>query len=285
MSKSIKYFFFVCSLLSPRVYAVAFESQIRTLETEFDGYVGVHAVNTGTGKILQYRSDERFPLCSSFKGFLAAAILKKSQQEEGLLAENVRYIGREMEHHSPITKQYQSTGLSVSAMSAATVQYSDNGAANMLMERYIEGPKGLTTFMRGIGDNEFRLDRWELELNSAIPGDERDTSTPKAVAESLQKIALGSVLQQPQKKIFQQWLIGNTTGDARIRAAVPKEWKVGDKTGTCGVYGTANDYAIVWPDKSEPLVIAIYTKSKEKHKKHSDKLISEVAGIVIKNLK
>lgn len=276
---------FSFSLLSVACNAIGFEDQVRTFENGFGGEVGVYAINTGNGRVLQYRSNERFPLCSSFKGFLAAAILKKSQQEDSLLAENVRYNGREMEYHSPITKQHKSTGLSVSEMSAATVQYSDNGAANMLMERYVEGPKGLTSFMRDIGDTEFRLDRWELELNSAIPGDERDTSTPKAVAESLQNIAFGSVLQEPQKKIFQEWLIGNTTGDARIRAALPTGWIVGDKTGTCGVYGTASDYAIIWPDKSAPLVIAIYTKSKEKSKKHSDKLIADVAAITIKGLK
>ncbi|WP_228305384.1 serine hydrolase, partial [Klebsiella aerogenes] len=79
---------------------------------------------------------------------------------------------------SPISEKYLTTGMTVAELSAAAVQYSDNAAANLLLKE-LGGPAGLTAFMRSIGDTTFRLDRWELELNSAIPGDARDTSSPR----------------------------------------------------------------------------------------------------------
>ncbi|WP_176429235.1 serine hydrolase, partial [Vibrio sp. V05_P4A8T149] len=138
-------------------------------------------------------------------------------------------------------------------------------------------PQGMNNFMKSIADQDFRLDRWELELNTAIPGDERDTSTPRSMATSLGKLSFSNVLTASHQNLFHDWLIGNTTGDNRIRAVVPKQWKVGDKTGTCGAYGAASDVAVIWREKASPLVIAIYTHKSEPTAKHSDKLIAEVA--------
>ncbi len=175
------------------------------------------------------------------------------------------------------------TGMTVAELSAAAVQYSDNAAPNLLLKE-LGGPAGLTAFMRSIGDTTFRLDRWELELNSAIPGDARDTSSPRAVTESLQKLTLGSALAAPQRQQFVDWLKGNTTGNHRIRAAVPADWAVGDKTGTCGVYGTANDYAVVWPTGRAPIVLAVYTRAPNKDDKHSEAVIAAAARLALEGL-
>ncbi|WP_396369355.1 class A beta-lactamase, partial [Klebsiella pneumoniae] len=201
------------------------------LEQDFGGSIGVYAMDTGSGATVSYRAEERFPLCSSFKGFLAAAVLARSQQQAGLLDTPIRYGKNALVPWSPISEKYLTTGMTVAELSAAAVQYSDNAAANLLLKE-LGGPAGLTAFMRSIGDTTFRLDRWELELNSAIPGDARDTSSPRAVTESLQKLTLGSALAAPQRQQFVDWLKGNTTGNHRIRAAVPADWAVGDKTGT-----------------------------------------------------
>lgn len=255
--------------------------KIIKLEKDFGGRIGVSAIDTGSNQTFDYRAGERFPLCSSFKGFLAGAVLSHSQHQEGLLEKRIHYENRVMEPHSPISGKYMSTGMTVAELAAAALQYSDNGATNLLLENVLAGPTGMTEFMKGLGDTAFRLDRWELELNSAIPGDVRDTSTPKAVANSLQKIALGEVLQTATRKQLVDWLIGNTTGGARIRAGVPADWIVGDKTGTCGVYGTANDYAVIWPKTSPPVVLAIYTAKPNKDDKHSDSVIAAVTRAVL----
>ncbi|ERK11430.1 Beta-lactamase [Serratia fonticola AU-AP2C] len=257
--------------------------KLKRLENDFGGRIGVYAIDTGSNKTFGYRANERFPLCSSFKGFLAAAVLSKSQQQEGLLNQRIRYDNRVMEPHSPVTEKQITTGMTVAELSAATLQYSDNGAANLLLEKLIGGPEGMTSFMRSIGDNVFRLDRWELELNSAIPGDDRDTSTPKAVAESMQKLAFGNVLGLTERHQLMSWFKGNTTGGARIRASVPANWVVGDKTGTCGVYGTANDYAVIWPVGHAPIVLAVYTSKPDKESKHSDAVIADASRIVLES--
>ncbi|HBX9729349.1 TPA: KPC family carbapenem-hydrolyzing class A beta-lactamase [Klebsiella pneumoniae] len=253
------------------------------LEQDFGGSIGVYAMDTGSGATVSYRAEERFPLCSSFKGFLAAAVLARSQQQAGLLDPPIRYGKNALVPWSPISEKYLTTGMTVAELSAAAVQYSDNAAANLLLKE-LGGPAGLTAFMRSIGDTTFRLDRWELELNSAIPGDARDTSSPRAVTESLQKLTLGSALAAPQRQQFVDWLKGNTTGNHRIRAAVPADWAVGDKTGTCGVYGTANDYAVVWPTGRAPIVLAVYTRAPNKDDKHSEAVIAAAARLALEGL-
>ncbi|AVN35090.1 carbapenem-hydrolyzing class A beta-lactamase SME-4 [Serratia marcescens] len=283
--KTASFLFSVCLALSAfNAHANksdAAAKQIKKLEEDFDGRIGVFAIDTGSGNTFGYRSDERFPLCSSFKGFLAAAVLERVQQKKLDINQKVKYESRDLEYHSPITTKYKGSGMTLGDMASAALQYSDNGATNIIMERFLGGPEGMTKFMRSIGDNEFRLDRWELELNTAIPGDKRDTSTPKAVANSLNKLALGNVLNAKVKAIYQNWLKGNTTGDARIRASVPADWVVGDKTGSCGAYGTANDYAVIWPKNRAPLIVSIYTTRKSKDDKHSDKTIAEASRIAI----
>ncbi|MFT2799002.1 FRI family carbapenem-hydrolyzing class A beta-lactamase [Serratia sp. N21D137] len=256
-------------------------AKIKELETAFGGRIGVYLLNTKNGTEFSYRQDEIFPLCSSFKAFLAASVLKITQDKSVSLDDTVKYAGRVMEKHSPVSEKYRETGTSVQTLAMAAIQYSDNGASNLLMERYIGGPEGLTAFMRSTGDTDFRLDRWELELNSAIPGDNRDTSTPKAMAVSLKNIAFGSVLDAKNKALLQDWLKGNTTGNARVRAAVPDKWVVGDKTGTCGFYGTANDVAILWPDANSPAVIAVYTTRPNQNDKHDETVIKNAAKIAI----
>nr|UNZ81749.1 mutant KPC family beta-lactamase [Klebsiella pneumoniae] len=255
------------------------------LEQDFGGSIGVYAMDTGSGATVSYRAEERFPLCSSFKGFLAAAVLARSQQQAGLLDTPIRYGKNALVPWSPISEKYLTTGMTVAELSAAAVQYSDNAAANLLLKE-LGGPAGLTAFMRSIGDTTFRLDRWELELelNSAIPGDARDTSSPRAVTESLQKLTLGSALAAPQRQQFVDWLKGNTTGNHRIRAAVPADWAVGDKTGTCRVYGTANDYAVVWPTGRAPIVLAVYTRAPNKDDKHSEAVIAAAARLALEGL-
>ena len=233
-----------------------FHQRLEQLEATFAGRLGVVALNSNTGEVLSYRGEERFPLCSTFKAMLAGAILQRSTLTPGLLGERIAYRKSDLVAYSPISEKHVQDGMTVAELCAATVQYSDNGAANLLM-KLVDGPEGVTTFARSIGDKHFRLERWETELNSAIPGDLRDTTTPLAMAHSLNRMVLGDALPAAQRQQLQEWLKGNTTGATRIRAGLPASWPVGDKTGT-GDYGTTNDVAVIWPTAKAPLVLAIY---------------------------
>ena len=254
------------------------EDALAKLEGAAGGRLGVYAVDTGSGAQIQLRANERFPFCSTFKFILVSAILDRSACDAGLLEHHVFYTQKDLAHYSPITEKHLTNGMTVAGLCAAAIQYSDNTAANQLI-KILGGPAAVTEFARTTGNSEFRLDRWETELNSAIPGDPRDTATPASMARSMEGFALGKSLQPPQQKQLVEWLLGNTTGAKRIRAGVPSGWKVGDKTGS-GDYGTANDVGVVWPPGRKPLVIAIYHTQTNADAKWNDEVIASAARIV-----
>ncbi len=259
--------------------AGAAQAELSKLEQLLSGRLGVFALNTANGDRLSYRADEYFPMCSTFKVILASAILKRSTQIDGLMQQRIKYQQSDLVTYSPITERYVKDGMTVDALCAAALQYSDNTASNLLM-KILGGPGAVTTFARSIGDLQFRLDRWETALNASIPGDRRDTSTPNAMGQSLQRLALGDALEPQLQLQLRVWLQGNTTGAARIRAGVPADWQVGDKTGT-GDYGTANDVALLWPPRRSPVVVAIYTTQGEKDAKARNDVIASATRIVV----
>ncbi len=127
-------------------------------------------------------------------------------------------------------------------------------------------------------------DRFETELNEAIPGDIRDTSTAKAIATNLKAFTVGNALPAEKRKILTEWMKGNATGDKLIRAGVPTDWVVADKSGA-GSYGTRNDIAIVWPPNRSPIIIAILSSKDEKEATYDNQLIKEVTEVVIDAIK
>jgi beta-lactamase class A len=250
-----------------------------SLEKSHGSRLGVCAIDTANGREIRHRADERFPFCSTFKAMAAAAVLARASADPGLLARRIPYTRADLVTYSPITEKHTGAGMTVAELCAAAVQYSDNTAGNLLI-RLLGGPAALTAFMRGIGNRSFRLDRWETELNTAIPGDTRDTATPADMARSLNSLVLGNVLATAERAQLKEWLVGNTTGDRRIRAGVPDGWQVGDKTGT-GSYGTANDIAVLWPPARPPIVLAVYATQPSKTSKPSDALIAEATRVVV----
>lgn len=226
------------------------------IETAADGRLGVCAFRADEGPVVQHRAQERFPACSTFKTLAAAAVLARSDAVPGLMDRLVRYGPADLVNYSPVTSKQVGEGMTYAALCAAALQYSDNTAGNLLL-REIGGPEGLTRYARGLGDTEFRLDRWETALNDAVPGDPRDTCTPGGMARNLQRLLLGDALAPAHRARLAEWMRGNTTGGARIRAGVPAGWPVADKTGS-GDYGTVNDIGVAWPPAGSPLVIAVY---------------------------
>ncbi|KQP12288.1 class A beta-lactamase [Pseudorhodoferax sp. Leaf267] len=249
------------------------------LEADLGGRLGVFAIDTADGATLGHRADERFAMASSFKAILAAAMLARSVQEPALLQRLVRYTERDLLPHSPVTGQHVAQGMTVAALCAATVQYSDNAAANLLLE-VLGGPAALTAYTRTLGDTQFRLDRTEPALNSAQASDPRDTTTPQAMARTLRTLVLGDALPAPQRAQFKDWLLGNTTGGARIRAGVPAGWAVGDKTGT-GNHGAASDIGVVWPPGRAPLVVVVYTWREAADAKAREDVIADATRVVV----
>jgi len=215
------------------------------------------ASSFSSGMQAGYRQDEHFPMCSTFKLLLAGAVVARVDAKQEELGRRIRFGKSDLVTYSPTTEKHVGgEGMTVAELCEAAVTLSDNTAANTLLAT-LGGPEGLTAYVRKLGDATTRLDRNEPTLNTAEPGDVRDTTTPQAMLADLQHLALGDVLTPASRDVFIGWLVANKTGDTRLRAGLPKSWRIGDKTGT-GARGTANDVAIAWPSGRAPILIATY---------------------------
>lgn len=253
--------------------------ELTALEKSSGGRLGVALINTENNTLTVYRADERFAMCSTSKVMAVSALLKKSESDKDILGERITLHESELVTWSPITEKNLTTGMTLDALSAATLQQSDNTAMNIILN-YLGGPSVVTAFARSIGDEKFRQDRSEPELNTAIPGDERDTSTPLAMALSLQKLTLGDALAVPQRQQLLEWLKGNTTGAASIKAGLPENWIVGDKTGS-GDYGTTNDIAVIWPPGKSPLILVTFFTQPLQDAQPRKDVLAEATKIVV----
>lgn len=234
-----------------------FQHSLAELEAIHGGRLGVAVLDTETGRRLEYRAEERFAMTSTFKWVLVAAVLDRVDAGQEALDRSVRYNNSDILSYAPIAQQHLSDGsMTVAELSDASIRYSDNTTANLLLET-LGGPAGLTAFMREQGDTVSRLDRNEPELNTNLPDDPRDTTTPAAMVNLMESVLLGDALSVESRVRLQDWLILNTTGDSKLRAGLDPQWTVGDKTGS-GARGASNDVAIVWRPGAKPLLIAVY---------------------------
>ena len=226
------------------------------IERASGGRLGVAILDTHTGERFAYRDGERFAMCSTFKFLLATAVLHQVDLGQEQLDRLVPIAQSDLVPHAPLAEKRVGQGATVQELCEATMIFSDNAAANLLLP-IVGGPAGLTRFVRSIGDTVTRLDRDEPELGTAIPGDDRDTTSPRAMVDNLERIVLGQTIEAVSRERVTGWLKDNRTGDKRLRAGLPQGWAVGDKTGA-GANGTTNDIAVIWPAGRKPVLIAAY---------------------------
>ncbi|QHA38359.1 class A beta-lactamase [Rossellomorea marisflavi] len=252
-----------------------------TIESDYDARVGVYAIDTGSDETIDYRSEERFAFASTYKALAAALVLKQNTMEE--LEEVITYTEDDLVSYSPITEKHVDTGMTLAELSEAAVRTSDNTAGNLLFEE-LGGPEQFQQSLREIGDDVTQSDRYETALNEFTPGNTRDTSTPAALATSLQGFAVGDLLTDDKRERLLDWMQGNATGDTLIRAGATEGWTIADKSGA-GRYGTRNDIAVVWPPDREPIILAIMTRHDTEDAEYDDALIAEVAEATLNALK
>jgi beta-lactamase class A len=265
---------------APTLSAPSANPAFAALEESFGARLGVYALDTGTGRAVEYRSDERFAYASTIKALAVAVVLAETSDAE--LDTLVRYEASDLLDYAPVTAQHVETGLTLRELCDAAIRYSDNTAANLLLE-HLGGPAALDAALTGIGDDVTQVDRDEPELNEAVPGDPRDTSTPQALATDLERFVLGDALDPTDQATLSTWLVGNTTGDDLIRAGVPTGWTVGDKTGSAG-YGTRNDIAVLWPPDGAPIVLAVLSSRSAPDAEYDNALLAEATAVAIDGL-
>jgi beta-lactamase class A len=250
------------------------------LEQRYAARLGVWAVDTGNGHTVEYRADERFAHCSTFKALLVGALLRRMSEAD--LTRVVTYEREDLLEYAPITAQHLANGMTVGDLMAAAIQYSDNTAANLLLDE-LGGPAELQSAVRDLGDSTSTFVRNEPTLNEAVPGDQRDTSVPKDLGADLRALVLSDALSAARRDLLAGWLRGNTTGNAQIRAGVPAGWTVGDKTGSGG-HGTRNDIAVIWPAKGAPIVLAVESDRANATPASDDTLIADATRMAIAQL-
>jgi beta-lactamase class A len=253
-------------------------ARFAAIEKEAGGRLGVAALDTGTGRRFGHREEERFPMCSTFKVLAVSAVLTQVDHGKENLDRRIRFAAGDVIDGSPISKDHIGDGMTLAELCAAALDYSDNTAANLILSA-LGGPHAVTAFARSLGDPVTRLDRTEPTLNEATQGDPRDTTTPATMAANLQKLLLGKALAPASREQLTNWMIANKTGDARLRAGLPRDWRIGDKTGT-GERGTANDIAIAWPPGRKPIIVAVYLTGSTVSPDQQSAAIADVARAV-----
>lgn len=224
------------------------------------GRLGVFAYDTGSGRRLGFEASTRHAMCSTFKAPLAAAILARVDAGRLALSQTIRFTEADLLEYAPVVRENVAAGaLSIERLAQAAVELSDNSAANLLLPQ-IGGPAGLTRFLRSVGDPITRLDRDEPTLNVVRGGDVRDTTTPMAIAMTLNRLLFRDALEPESRALLMRWMEASSTGRERLRGGLPANWRCGDKTGTSGE-GRFNDLAFAIPPGRKPIVIACYLDS------------------------
>lgn len=232
-------------------------NSVRQVENRLQARLGFAALDGEDGSVWEYQADQRFPMCSTFKVIASAAFLARVDRDKDSLDRRVIISEDDLVSYSPFTQtRVGGQGMTMAEICEAALTLSDNTAGNKILES-IGGPAGVTEFARSIGDEVTRLDRWETDLNEALVGDERDTTSPNAMARSLRELLLGNTLSERSRQQLADWMIANKTGDAKLRVGLPVTWEIGDKTGG-GENGTMADVAIVWPGNRQPLIVSVY---------------------------
>lgn len=259
--------------LAQRRRAIPFAPEIAAIERKYGGRLGVYGLDTATRKSMTWREDERFNMASTFKLLLAAMVLARIDAGTEQFGRTLPYGSGDMLPASPVTTRHLDEGsLSIGTLARAIVETSDNTAANLLM-RASGGPQGLTRFAQSIGDDATRADRYEPEANLYDPL--LDTTTPRAMTQTMRRLLLGNVLKPGSRRMLEDWMISATTGANRIRAAVPRGWIAGDKTGTTTARQT-NDIAILRPPGRRPLLIAAYYDAPRVSMSEREQVLREV---------
>lgn len=226
-------------------------------EKRLDARIGLAVYDYHSGKRWEYNANDRFPLTSTFKALACAAVLERVDAGDEDLQRVVIVRESDLVPYAPVTeKRLGGQGMTLYELCGAAMSMSDNTAANLVL-RSLGGPQGVTGFARRIGDSVTRLDRWEIELNQASPGDLQDTTTPNAMAQNLRRLVFGDVLSTDSRQQLVDWLVGNKVAGSLIRAGIPGDWRIGDRTGAGG-YGSRSIIAVIWPPERKPVVAAIY---------------------------
>jgi beta-lactamase class A len=249
----------IAAAMASAASAASADGALKRIRERVGGRLGVHALDSQSGKRWGLDENSRYAMASTFKLPLAAALLWQVDRKAFTLDHTLVIEAKDLLPNSPAVDAKLAAGedaMTIRDLCRAVVTQSDNAAANVLLDG-IGGPSALTAFFRTIGDESSRLDRQEPALNQNVPGDVRDTTTPRAMVDSMLKIFTQDVLSIPSRALLIEWMVASRTGMDRVRAGLPRAWNPGDKTGT-GENGAFNDLVVAYPLGRRPVFVAVY---------------------------
>lgn len=256
--------------------------KVKDAENKLGARVGYTELDLSSGKILEgYRPEERFPMMSTFKVLLCSAVLSRIDSGKEQLDRRIHYRQSDLVAYSPVTEKHLTDGMTVGELCDAAITMSDNTAANLLLST-IGGPQELTAFLRKTGDRVTRLDRWETALNEALPGDERDTTTPKAMAETLNNLLTGKILTVASQQQLMSWMEADKVAGPLLRSVLPANWFIADKSGA-GERGSRGIVAALGPDGKPSRIVVIYLTGSQATIDERNKQIAEIGTSLIKH--
>lgn len=233
---------------------------IDRIERELDARIGLVIHDSGSDWSFSHRADERFLMASTFKTMLCGAVLNLVDVGEIDLAEPIAIKAEDILDYAPVTEAMVGNTMSVGDLCHAALDMSDNTATNLLIDR-IGGPRNVTDFLRSIDDPISRVDRREPDLNTFIPGDPRDTTSPDAMVSTMAALLIGDALSATSRAQLVDWMSAGGVTGALIRASTPKGWRVADRSGSADF--NRNIVAMVTPPDRNPYFIAIFLSDAE----------------------
>lgn len=290
----------------------AVRAEIANISKSIDGVVGVAAWRLdGRGARVLVNADQQYPMASTFKVPIAGTVLSQVDSGRLKLDQLVPVDPNMVVDSEGLAETFHHPGVSVSVENLLELMLtvSDNTATNML-EKLVGGPAVVTQWVRSQGIAGLRVDRdtagmirdfyglppgpsfpasLEAGLKSnpnleekgdkpdaAFDNDPRDTSSPTAMAELLERIYTGKALSPSSTNLLREIQERNTTGKARIRARLPQGTTVAEKTGTIG--GTVNNVGVIsLPNNAGKLIVAVFIKKSSKPVEDRERVIADIS--------
>ena len=287
----------------------AIEARIAALAQIAGGRVGVTAFALEGGPSVWLNADEAFPMASTFKIAVAAAVLARVDAGELSLDTMVdipqeRYVLSDVIANRLI---HPGVALSVANLIELNITESDNTAADMLTE-LAGGPQAVTQWLRAQGIEDQRVDRDTAGLirdfftlpdgplihtvpaaleadpqifqrgqqpNPDFDTDPRDTSSPRAMARLIARIAQGEALSEASTEFLLASMGRTRTGAGRLRGLLPGGTQIAHKTGTIG--GTVNDAGLISLPDGRRIVVVVFVKESAAPMAERERAIAEIS--------
>ncbi len=277
---------FAAGLFRPKAasaFAASLQNDLAAIEAKVSGHLGVAVLDTASQARIDYRGNERFPLCSTFKVLAVSAVLKRVEAGRERLDRPFVLKRTDLVAYSPVLKDRVGDSITLAELCSAAMTESDNTAADFVLKS-LGGPSAVTAYARSLGDTVTHLDNNEplFSRNKPVGLAKADMTTPAVMVNDLQALLFGDALAANSREQLKGWLLGCKTGDRRLRAGLPQGWQCGEKTGSDESHGSTNDIGVLWPPQPRaPVIVAAYlTQTKAKYEDRESAL-ADVARAVV----